>query len=63
MTTRWGSTYLMIKRLLELGESIEELSLLSAEFDISLAMWSSLEDICSVLEMPYSATINLQTES
>ena len=26
-------------------------------------MWSSLEDICSVLEMPYSATINLQTES
>ena len=53
----------MIKRLLEMRESIEELSLLSAEFDISLAMWSSLEDICSVLEMPYSATINLQTES
>ena len=63
MTTRWGSTYLMIKRFLELRESIEELSLLSAEFDISLAMWSSLEDICSVLEMPYSATINLRTES
>ena len=63
MTTNWGATYLMIKRLLELRESIEELSLLSAEFDISLAMGSSLEDICSVLEMPYSATINLQTES
>ena len=63
MTTKWGSTYLMIKRLLELRESIEELSLLSAEFVISLAMWSSLEDICSVLEMPYSATINLQTKS
>ena len=53
----------MIKRLLELRESIEELSLLSAEHDISLAMWSSLEDICFVLKMPYSATINLQTES
>ena len=45
MTTRWGSTYLMIKRLLELLEFIEELSLLSAEFHISLAMRSSLEDI------------------
>ena len=63
MTSRWGSTYLMIRRLLELRESTEELSLLSAEFDISLAMWSSLEDICSVLEMPYSAIINLHTES
>ena len=63
MTTRWGSTYLMIKRLLELRESIEVLSLLSAEFDISLAMRPSLKDICSVLEMPYSATMHLQTES
>ena len=26
-------------------------------------MWSSLEDICSVFKIPYSATINLQTES
>ena len=63
MTTRWGSTYLMIKCLLELRESIEKLNLLSAEFDISLAMWSSLEDICSVVEMPYSATMYLQTKS
>ena len=63
MITRWGSTYLMIKRLLELLEFIEELSLLSAEFHISLAMRFSLEDICSVLEMPYSAATNLQTES
>ena len=62
MITRWGSTYLMIKRLSELREFIEELSLLSAEFDISLAVWSSLEDICSVVEMPYSATMYLQTE-
>ena len=37
MTTRWGSTYLMIKCLLELRKSIEELSLVSAEFDISQA--------------------------
>ena len=63
MTTRWASTYLMIKRLLELRESIGELSLLSPELHILLAMWSSLEDIGSVLEMPYSVTVNLQVES
>ena len=63
MTTRWGSAYLMIKCLLKLQEPIEELSLLSTELPILLAMWSSLEDICSVLEMPYSVTINLQTKS
>ena len=57
MTTRWASTYLMIKRLLELRESIGELSLLSPELHISLAMWSSLEDIGSVLEIPYSVTV------
>ena len=63
MTTRWASTYLMIKRLLELQESIEELSLLSPELHILLAMWSSLEDIGPVLEMPYSVTVNLQAKS
>ena len=63
MATRWKSTYLMIKPLLELREPIKELSLLSAEIYVSLVMWSSLEGICFVLEMPYSVTVNLQTES
>ena len=52
----------MIKGLLELRESIEELNLLSAVVYISFAMWSSLEDIRSVLEMPCSLTVNLQAE-
>ena len=63
ITTRWASTYLMIKRLFELRESIGELSLLSLELHISLAMCSSLEDMRSVLEIPYSVTVNLQAES
>ena len=63
MTTRWASTYLIIKRLLEQQESIGELSLLSPELHISLAIWSTLEDMPSVLEMPYSVIVNLQAES
>ena len=62
MTTRWASTYLTIKRLLEQQESIGELSLLFPEFNLSLAMGSSLEDMSSVLEMPYSVAVNLQAE-
>ena len=53
----------MIKRLLEVREYIGELNLLSPELHISLAMWSSLEDMRSVLKMPYSVIVNLQTES
>ena len=52
----------MIKGLLELRESIEELNLLSAVVYISFGMWSSLEDIRFVLEMPCSLTVNLQAE-
>ena len=52
MITRWDLIYLMIKRLLKLREPIEEISLLSAEIHISLAIWSSSEDIYSVFEMP-----------
>ena len=36
MITKWGSTYLMIERLLELRKLIKELSLLSAELHIYL---------------------------
>ena len=62
MITRWDLTYLMIKRLLKLREPIEEISLLSAEIHISLAIWSSSEDIFSVFEMPYFVTVMLQNE-
>ena len=60
--TRWGSTYLMIKRLLELRNSIEELGVLSPEFLLSTATWSSLNKLLSVLEGPYAVTLKLQAE-
>ena len=60
--TRWGTTYLMIKRLLELRNSIEELGVLSPEFHLSTVTWSSLNELLSVLEGPYAVTLKLQAE-
>ena len=44
--TRWGSTYLMIKRLLELRNSIEELRVLSPEFYLSTGVF--MKEWCSL---------------
>ena len=60
--TRWGSTYLMIKRLLELRNSIKKLGVLSPEFHLSTATWSSLNELLSVLEGPYAVALKLQAE-
>ena len=59
-STRWGSTCLMIKRLLELQNSIEELGVLSPEFHLSTATWSSLNELLSIPEGPYAVTLKLQ---
>ena len=63
MATRWGSTYLMIKRFLELRNSIEELGVVSPELHLSSTTWSSLEELLSVLEVPYAVTLKLQAEN
>ena len=52
----------MIKRLLELRNSIEELGVLSPEFLLSTATWSSLSELLSVLEGPYAVTLKLEAE-
>ena len=63
IATRRGSTYLMIKRFLELQDSIEELGVVSPEFHISSTTWSSLEELFSLLEIPYAVTLKLQAEN
>ena len=63
MATRWGSTYLMIKRFLELRDSIEELDVVSPELHLPSTTWSSLEKLLSVLEVPYAVTLKFQEEN
>ena len=63
VVTRWGSTYLMIKHLLELREGIKELCVLAPELLILSTMWFSLEELQSVLEVPYILTVKLQAEN
>ena len=41
---------------------IEEPGVLSPEFHLSTATWSSLNELLSVLEDPYAATLKLQAE-
>ena len=52
----------MIKRLLESRNSIEELGVLFPKFHLSTATWSSLNELFSVLEDLYAATLKLQAE-
>ena len=61
--TCWGLTFLMIQRLFELRNSIEELGVLSSDLHISAAMWFILQELFGVLEMPYSVTVKIHAES
>ena len=54
--------YLIIKRLLELRNSIEELGMPSPEFHLSTATWSNFNKLLSVLEGPHAVTLELQAE-
>ena len=60
MPTRWASTYLMFKRLVELKEIVQDLA--AREVHLTPHEWSEVERMASLLEIPYHATLNLQTE-
>lgn len=60
VVTRWGSTFLMLKRLLELKVFIQDLG--SREVHLTDQEWAKLEDMVHLLEIPYKATIGLQKE-
>jgi hypothetical protein len=60
MPTRWGSTYLMVKRLVELKSHVKDF----AHKDVNLrdAQWKEVENLETLLAIPYKATVALQSE-
>lgn len=58
MATRWGSTYLMLERLLELKCVVQDLG--SQESHLSEKEWMEISEMVETLKCPHAATIALQ---
>jgi hypothetical protein len=58
--TRWGSSYLMLKRLISLRSFCDEHIKLAKELKISVIDWRKLEKLQEVLEPVYESTIYYQ---
>ena len=61
MPIRWGSTACMIKRALELKESIKKIK--GKETHLTDFEWEELERLNQILQIPHKATIALQKEN
>ena len=60
MATRWGSTYLMLERLLELKCVVQDLG--SQESHLSEKEWMELKEMVEILKCPHTATVALQKQ-
>ena len=58
--TRWGSTYVMVKRLLELKSVLEDID--NPAISLSQIQWKQASQLEEVLLFPYTATKKLQAE-
>ena len=57
--TRWGSTYQIVDRLLELKPVLQDIAI---EPSFTEAQWAQVESLKGVLGPAYSATLQLQSE-
>ncbi|KAM9330121.1 LOW QUALITY PROTEIN: uncharacterized protein PAF06_009560 [Gastrophryne carolinensis] len=59
-TTRWGSTYLMVKRLLELKDFIEEMD--NENIALTESQWTQTKELENLLSHPFTVTKRLQCD-
>ena len=60
---RWGSTFAMLKRLLELRSTIEHEDLGDREINLSTHDWRKIQELVDVLAIPQNTTLQLQREN
>ena len=56
--TRWGSTYLMIQRLIELRDAIQDLA--HPELTLTDSKWDEVKELFEMLKYPFLATKRMQ---
>ena len=59
--TRWGSTYLMIQRILELKPVLQDMA--DPSLTMSAAHWEQVKDLEELLSHPFKVTKNLQSST
>lgn len=61
--TRWGSTYCMIKRLIELKSYIQDMADVgNRELDLPTTLWDQAQELENLLRKSYEVTLKLQYE-
>ena len=59
VATRWGSTFAMLKRLLELRSTIEHEDFGDREINLSTNDWCKIQKLVDVLAIPQNTTLQL----